>query len=371
MKVNSNGNLEMKKQPDHLFRKELTYAGSNNIPMLRRFANAGIAAIVLFYIVVFIQFGTIWFFQLEGMKELVFLFVFLLVTLWTHEKVAAYFSRNREKFERGRITALLEALTVIIISIVYSGLFTFLPQYLFIETVEFTSRGIRLSLVIYAILSLFIYYFVEREKGRHQLQKEISEAEQLRSENYKAQLETIKSQIDPHFLFNSLNVLSSLVHRNPDKAVEFLGQLSRVYRIILDSGRKALIPLEAEMDLVKAYAYLMSTRFGSSLNFDIDLSWGTNENSIPPASIQMLVENAIKHNAFTKEEPLKLKIFILENYLVVENNVIPKIEVEESTKVGLENILSRYKLITEREVRIESTEIRFIVKLPLISEDKS
>ena len=338
--------------------------------MLRRIAIAGIAAIALFYTIVFIQMGTIWFFELKAMKELVFTFIFLFVTLWTHEKLAAYFNRNREKFTNSKVTAFLEAVTVIFISSVYSAVFTFLPQYIFIETVEFTGQGIRLALVMAAIISLFIYYFVERERGKFQLQEEISKAEQLRAENFKAQLETIKSQIDPHFLFNSLNVLSSLVQRNPDKATEFLEQLSSVYRILLDSGRKTLCSLKAEMDLVKAYTFLMTTRFGSSLRIDINLPLPVADKSVPPASIQMLVENAIKHNSFTKEEPLEIKIFVSEEFLVVENNLQPRVEVEESSKIGLSNIISRYKLLTDKEVKIQATEKKFIVGLPLIYEEK-
>lgn len=334
--------------------------------MLRRIAIAGLAAVALFYTIVFIQLGTIWFFEIRAMKELVFIFVFLLVTFWTHEKVANFFNRNRDRFINSKFTAFLEAVTVIVISIIYSGLFTFIPQYLFIETVEFYPAGIRLNLVMAALISLFIYYFVERERGKYQLQKEISNAEKLRSENFQAQLETIKSQIDPHFLFNSLNVLNSLVHKNPDKATEFLGQLSRVYRIILDSGRKTVIPLKAEIDLVKAYAFLMTTRFGSSLRFEINLPVELNEIKIPPASLQMLVENAIKHNSFTKEEPLEIRIFINGEDLVVENSIKPKIETEESSKVGLDNIISRFKLLSDREVRIESTDEKFIVRLPII-----
>lgn len=338
--------------------------------MLRRIVIAGLAAIALFYIIVFIQLGTVWFFEIEAMKELVFIFIFLLVTFWTHEKIAGFFNRNRARFINSKFTAFLEALTVIIVSGVYSGLFTFIPQYLFIETVEFYPAGIRLNLVMAALISLFIYYFVERERGKYELQKEISKAEQLKTENFKAQLETIKSQIDPHFLFNSLNVLNSLVRKNPDKASEFLEQLSSVYRIILDSGRKTVIPLTAEMDLVKAYAFLMTTRFGRSLKFEIDLPPSLHENNIPPASLQMLIENAIKHNTFTREEPLKIKVFISDNYLVVENNIQPKIEEENSLKVGLNNIISRYKLLTEREVKIESDKFRFTVSLPLLKDEK-
>lgn len=337
--------------------------------MLRRIVIAGLAAFILFYTIIFIQFGTIWFFDLRAMKELVFIFLFLLVTLWTHEKLAAFFNSERFSGTSPRIIALLEAGTVILISIIYSVLFTFVPQYLFIETVDFQPVGVRLNLMIAAIISLFIYYFVERERGKDKLQREFLRAEQLQKENFRAQLETVRSQVDPHFLFNSLNVLSSLVHRNPDKAVEFIGQLSRVYRIILDSGPKSVITVNSEMELVRAYAYLMTTRFGNNIRFSIDLP-DIEKHYIPPASVQLLVENAIKHNSFSKNEPLGINIFIREDYLVVENNIQPKQETETSSKVGLKNIISRYKHITDKEVKINSEGNNFIVSLPLIKAEE-
>lgn len=300
--------------------------------MIRKIAIAALAAIVLFYTVVFIQMGTVWFFQLEAMKELLMFFVFLVFTFWTHEKVASFFNSNKMASLPSQAKALFEATTVILISLVYSVLFTFIPQFLFIPTIEFTPPGIRLNLVVTAIISLFIYYFVERERGQKKLREEFLRVEQLQKENFKAQLESLKSQIDPHFLFNSLNILGSLIFKDPGKAVQFLGQLSKVYRVVLDSGRKQTVTLERELELVNAYIYLLKTRFGDNLRFQTDIPVDKMHYQVPPTSVQMLVENAIKHNGYSAEEPLTIRILVADKMLIVNNNVQPRLEKEGSTK---------------------------------------
>ncbi|WP_162054638.1 sensor histidine kinase [Pontibacter pamirensis] len=339
--------------------------------MLRRISIAAATAVLLFYTVIFIQMGTIWFFEMKALKELVMFFFFLVFTFWTHEKVAAYFNSNQVVRLSPHAKALLEGGAVIIISIIYSVLFVFIPQYVFIPTVEFTPQGVRLNLVVTSIISLFFYYFVERERGKTQLQEESLRAEQLQKENFKAQLDSLKNQIDPHFLFNSLNVLGSLIYKDPDKAVQFLGQLSKVYRIVLDSNRKLVVPLHTELELVHAYIFLMKTRFGNNLRFEVDESLGKMHYELPPTSVQMLIENAIKHNGFTTQEPLTIKIYLENEMLVVANNLQPRLEEESSSKVGLQNIMNRYKHFTDEQVEISPTEKEYIVRLPLLKGEEA
>lgn len=315
--------------------------------------------------------GTIWFFEFEALKELVMFFFFLVFTFWTHEKVSACFNSNRLAKVPPQAKALMEGVTVIFISITYSVLFVFIPQYVFIPTVEFTPRGVRLNLVVTSIISLFFYYFVERERGKSKLQEESLRAEQLQKENFKAQLDSLKNQIDPHFLFNSLNVLGSLIYKDPGKAVQFLGQLSKVYRIVLDSNRKPLVPLHMELELVNAYIFLMKTRFGNNLQFEIDKSLEEMHGELPPTSVQMLIENAIKHNGFTAQEPLIIKIYIADGRLVVANNLQPRLEKESSTKVGLQNIMNRYRHFTDEQVEITPTAKEYKVRLPLLKGEEA
>lgn len=338
--------------------------------MLRRVYIAALTAVALFYTLIFIQLGTVWYFELEAMKELVMFFVFLVVTFWTHEKVASFFNSDAVAGLSQKTSALLEGITVILLSMIYSVLFILIPQYLFIPTVQFTPQGVRLNLVATSFISLFFYYFVERERWKTKLQEEFLRAEQLQKENFKAQFESLKSQIDPHFLFNSLNILGSLIYKDPGKAVQFLGQLSKVYRIVLESNRKQVVPLRTELELVEAYAFLLKTRFGSNLQIMTDVPFEKRDHGLPPTSVQMLLENAIKHNGYTPGEPLTIKIFIEGNKLVVANNLQPRMEQANSSKVGLQNIVNRYSHLTDKQVEICPTDDAFIVKLPLLQEEE-
>lgn len=338
--------------------------------MLRRIAIAALTAVLLFYTVFFIQMGTVWFFELEAMKELVMMFFFLVFTFWAHEKIASFFNSSQMIKFLPQAKTLLEGVTVIILSMVFCVLFIFIPQYLFIPTVEFTPKGVRLTLVVTSFISLFFYYFVERERIKKKLQGEFLRAEQLQKENFKAQLESLKNQVDPHFLFNSLNILGSLIYKDPGQAVQFLGQLAKVYRTVLHSSRKLLVPLLTEMELSNSYIYLMKTRFGNSLQFKTDVPSEKMHYELPPTSVQMLIENAIKHNRFTVQEPLTIRIYVANGMLVVENNLQSRLDKGSSTKVGIQNIINRYKYLTERQVEVAPTAKEFIVRLPLLEVEE-
>jgi LytS/YehU family sensor histidine kinase len=214
---------------------------------------------------------------------------------------------------------------------------------------------------------LFFYYFVEREHSRQKLQQEGYRVAQLQKETFQAQLEALKNQVDPHFLFNSLNVLGSLIHLDADRAVQFLGQLADVYRALLDSGAHPLVPLRTEMELVRAYAHLMETRFGDALHVEWDVAPAWEQALVPPTAVQMLLENAIKHNGSTTRKPLRIKVSAADGLLVVENNRQPRPDVVPSTRLGLQNIQRRYQHLTDRPVEIVPTPTAFVVRLPLLT----
>lgn len=182
-----------------------------------------------------------------------------------------------------------------------------------------------------------------------------------------ASFETLKNQLDPHFLFNSLNVLSSLIEENPKKAQEFTVALSKIYRYVLDQKDKNLISVEEELNFAKLYVSLLKMRFEDaiSVNFDIDAT--INDFRIVPLSLQLLLENAIKHNIISDQKPLQIAIFKEDNYLVVQNSYQKKQTFEKSIGIGLQNIMQRYNLVSNLEINIQQTEKHYIVKLPLIS----
>lgn len=182
-----------------------------------------------------------------------------------------------------------------------------------------------------------------------------------------ASFETLKNQLDPHFLFNSLNVLSSLIEENPKKAQEFTVALSKIYRYVLDQKDKNLISVEEELNFAKLYVSLLKMRFEDAIiiNFQTDID--INDFRIVPFSLQLLLENAIKHNIISDQKPLQIDIFKEDNYLVVQNSYQKKQTFEKSTGIGLQNIIQRYNLVSNLEINIQQTYKHYIVKLPLIS----
>lgn len=189
--------------------------------------------------------------------------------------------------------------------------------------------------------------------------------ERMNLENIQSKHKALRSQIDPHFFFNSLSVLTSLVYKDPDKSADYITQLSKVYRNILDKKKKNIVPLENELDLIESYMFLMKIRFGNNISFKINISDSGRINSyIPPNTLQLLVENAIKHNKCTSEKPLTILISEDDSFIYVENNLNKKRQLEASAGIGLENIKHRYELLKGKKVVINEDEEMFIVKLP-------
>ncbi|MCU0340648.1 MAG: histidine kinase [Spirosomaceae bacterium] len=194
----------------------------------------------------------------------------------------------------------------------------------------------------------------------------VQKTEALARENVQSQLEALKSQLDPHFLFNSLNTLASLIDDDNVPAQKYLEQLSDVYRYVLVSREKNTVTLEEEMAFLEAYIYLNKTRFRENLQIETQVSAAARQQQIAPLSLQLLVENAIKHNVISRDNPLKIKILQEHNTLTVENNLQTKKTFEKSTKVGLQNIINRYRLLTERPVEVVADDLKFAVKVPLL-----
>jgi two-component system, LytTR family, sensor kinase len=194
----------------------------------------------------------------------------------------------------------------------------------------------------------------------------VQKTEALARENLQSQFEALKSQLDPHFLFNSLNTLASLIDDDNTSAQKYLEQLADVYRYVLVSREKNTVTLEEEIAFLDAYVYLNKTRFRENLQVEKQVSAAAYQQQIAPLSLQLLVENALKHNVVSRDNPLKIKIIQEGNSLTVENNLQTKKTFEKSTKVGLQNIINRYKLLTERPIEIVTNELSFSVKVPLL-----
>ncbi len=195
----------------------------------------------------------------------------------------------------------------------------------------------------------------------------ILEAEKLKKEQAIAQYETLKNQVNPHFLFNSLNVLTTLVHKDADVAEQFINQLSKVYRYILESRAQEIIGLDEEIRNLEAYVFLMKIRFGGNFNFDNQLTTNTNRYKVAPLTLQMLVENALKHNEVSKLHPLSISVFLSDNFIVVRNNLQLKTNQNDSTGIGLSNIKARYEFLSSHPISVSEADGFFTVKIPVIN----
>ena len=171
--------------------------------------------------------------------------------------------------------------------------------------------------------------------------------------------------MSPHFLFNSLNSVSSLINRGGSDAEAFVRRLALMYQYILDSYEKKLVPVKEELRFASAYHHLLSIRFGDNLVLKVDMNEALSDTKIPPVTIQMLIENAIKHNVIQDDQTLNINIKSDDSYLIVENNITRKNEQAKSHKIGLKNIKARYKLLAGKQVVVQSDDC-FTVKLPII-----
>ncbi|WP_196890089.1 histidine kinase [Aureivirga sp. CE67] len=234
--------------------------------------------------------------------------------------------------------------------------------------IDFFRSDIRQELIYGIIVTInvnlifHIVYFYKKNS-----EKKIKESK-IVEKTSTAQFESLKSQLDPHFLFNSLNVLTSLIGENPRKAEKFTTKLSKVYRYVLEQRNKELVPVAEELKFAKTYLDLLKMRFEDAIISEIPLEISNPELKIVPLSLQLLLENATKHNVVTAETPLKITIREENGYLIVDNNYNPKKIVEKGTKVGLQNIKDRYALLSKTKVEIHQDKNIFEVKIPMLIE---
>lgn len=215
-------------------------------------------------------------------------------------------------------------------------------------------------------ISFFIVFILISRSFLLEWRKSAIEAEQLKTEQYAQQYQTLKDQLNPHFLFNSFNVLSNLVYDNPDTAAKFIRQLSKIYRYVLEVQQEKLVKLSSELEFAENFLSLQKIRFEDGLLYHIHVDQQP-DFYLPPLSLQMLLENAIKHNIASMANPLSIEIFREGNTLVIKNNLQLKSSLtEESTGIGLSNIRKRYELLSAEPVLIEENADFFIVKLPLL-----
>ena len=321
----------------------------------------GIAiAITLFFKIVF--------FRIEDFFELDLLFIIVIVLIiWQgNENIDNLLNTKYPWIENARKRLIIQS----VLSFVYTSITLFALMYLLHQLRFGDGRIINRKMIeIFPPAILFTLVLLSVKIGSeffNTLKDSLLEVEKYKSESANAQLQNLKNQLNPHFLFNNLSVLTSLVYKNQDKAAIFINELAKVYRYVLDTKNAELVPLQEELDFINHYIYLQKIRFEDSVLFEINVEESKKNDFLLPMCLQMLVENTIQHNETSQANPLKVLIYTQNNSLIIENPILPRSNVADSTKMGLKNIEQRYSFFTDEKVIVANNGGIFKVILPLI-----
>ncbi len=219
------------------------------------------------------------------------------------------------------------------------------------------------------LITITFYMFIQLLYQSYHNQQVSIELERSKMDNLGAQYELLKQQVNPHFLFNSLNTLKYMVESRDEHTVEFVLKLSDFYRFTLESRKLNLIKLGEELKIMDAYVFLLKARFEEGIDLSVDIDPQLQQTWIPPFTLQLLVENCIKHNVVSLERPLQIKIFSEGDFIVVQNQIQLKRTPEASTGMGLENINQRYTHLLDKKIIIQPNDTLFTIKLPVIHEN--
>lgn len=293
--------------------------------------------------------------------------LFMWVLLWRGNSMLTQYADTRISWLENPLKRFVAGM---FITVVYTTCIILVTMYAFNWTFGFTfGDNFQPTVIVSVAITLMVSFFLHARGFFLNWRKLELDAAKLRNENLSSKYESLKSQLDPHFLFNSLNVLTNLVYSDADKSATFIKQLSEVYRYVLEVRSKELVPLAAELKFVESYLYLQQIRFGDKLKIENKLQ--DVEGLMPPLALQILVENAIKHNVISEDDPLTISMFAQDNQVVIENNLQKKtLLTEPSTGIGLDNISRRYEFLTGQNIVIEETASAFIVKIPLLPNSR-
>ena len=262
------------------------------------------------------------------------------------------------------ISLLAYSLLLLLINNLAAYLLSLLTSYLFdMDGLPFLQVQ---HLYVYSILATFISSVYVNAQYLYSYMEAEAAKRRLETEAMQAKLNALKQQIDPHFMFNNFSILTELIMEDSRLAVKFLGKLSKVYRYVIQNYDRDTVPLADELAFLDSYLYLMEMRYGSSIAVNIAPEVHKAGGNIPPASLQLIVENALKHNRFSKESPLMIAISVADGCVVVRNALQPLASAPVSTGVGQRNITERYALLGSRKPQVERTEFVYTVRLPII-----
>ncbi len=297
----------------------------------------------------------------------------IVVTFSIFLAVIQIITRTTKKLE-GKMSAPARILICVSISLVVANIiiyveWLFFNAYLFHCTSEESHAHIFENQVLATVLVIIVSLIFEIGHFINQLKITVAEKERLEKENMRSQLESLKTQMSPHFLFNSFNALLSLVDSDKEKAKEFILQLAKVYRYVLDQNNNLVVEVKEELKFIQSYIYLNKIRFGDSLIFETHLDAEVLNRFIPPLTLQTLVENAIKHNVISQEKPLNIRLSNDNDFLIVANNLQLRSEKMESTGIGIKNLKERYLILCNKEPEFGIMNQHYVAKIPLIEKE--
>ncbi len=258
----------------------------------------------------------------------------------------------------------------VLVAMAILGIFTYQAHCDFHEGVSFRSHMLQ-ELTTGVILLTIVLSMIEGSYFFKEWKNSLVMTEQLKKESLQAQLESLKNQVNPHFLFNSLNVLSNLVHKDANRAEEFIDQFASVYRYVLNIQDKMAVTLGEELEFLKSYIFLQKIRFQDGFEVAIEIDEHCYGHYVVPMSLQMMVENAIKHNVVSSEEPLRVQIYLDHSRIHVVNKINLRTDENKSVGMGLNNLRQRYFLMAGILPDFENTEGEFVATLPLIKPEKT
>lgn len=349
----------------YLVLKGIYVSDQSNI--LRNISILFIGNFIIYTILFFINSNTFvqYFFNYSAINFFIGYFIFSVTVSFIGSYI--FYNYRLEISKKGfhRLTIWKYLIISIITNLILYAAFTKIINLFFPTTIFYPHVMNYVMVGSITILFLSLFYFLEKKKRT--FEQEIIK-ETTKAETATAQFETLKNQLDPHFLFNSLNVLTGLIEENPEKAIDFTTALSKIYRYLLEQKDKEVVPLEDEIKFAKTYINLLKLRFENSIHFHLNLIEFNENEYIIPLSLQILLENTIKHNIATEVKPLKIRIYKENQYLVVENSFQLKETIKDSTGVGLNNIEKRYQLISKRTITISQTNEKFKVSLPILTQ---
>ncbi|MDJ1496472.1 histidine kinase [Cytophagaceae bacterium DM2B3-1] len=324
------------------------------------------------------------FLVVDAFAILFFYFIWMGVTEWILHQLAERFGEGfllEFKFPAQLVTVVLSLVLAVSFVMVYRrvvglmdfGLQYFTGKHLFQQPPSYMTHALwafvdRSSIGYFLMLMLSSFYLIANRRANQRMKEIYGKAERFEKENIQAQFSALKNQVNPHFLFNSLSILSSLVQVDAELSEKFIDQLSRAYRYILEQKDNEQVSLRTELEFIQSYVFLLKIRFEDKFNVVIQVPetyW--NHYKIAPLTLQLLIENAVKHNRMSSEEPLQVYIRAENTNLIVKNKIQLRTQSDISTGVGLQNIINRYHLLTDRQVWVGESDGAFIVKIPLLS----